>query len=961
MRQTGSRRTCVPLGSRTGTGASVLANKTMWITYAAKKVRLALLLWEGGYARKSALKPASPVPTLPKWNILSNFETQPAPPSPLPDLLNVAVAEVDAEGFITRLNGLAGRYWDWQAGDRLPMPLRYGLAKILRGASKVLEIKPGGLDMLGLPVARTGGWLLIGYDPAEAEVALPGFRTLIEQMPAVAMRLDRQGRIAFISEAAARMTGFDLAHLHDEGFWETAVHEDDRWKARETVQTALEAGNADVFLRMQTRHGRTRWIHLHLFHADPEAAHALEAVALDVTEQREMEAALFQSESLYRTFLEQNPLGLLHLDAEGHVTFENEPFRTLLALGEGTTWIGRNLFEVEGLEAAFLSQLEEVFEDGVLLENIGVRYQPPGSVARDFVVNAAPLRQPAGEIIGAMLMIDEVTQQKQREAALLMHDRYNRAEARLREAAFGSTDYEAFLHAAVEILGEAADADRVHLLMPCSLSEGCTNRVTWTPEGEAQYAPLRVRPQEVGLLLEQTQETPYLHLHADGSDQPLLALTQAAEALWIPFQEGEAFVGVIIVEHTEHDPALAWQDTELPLIADLVQIFSTMRAWMQVDQRYRLTISAIDDCLFNYALTEEDQRRYALLTEQIERLTGYAPARLMGREATDLRWVEDLVLEEDRALVRQHHKQLLRGQDSRIVYRVQHRNGRVRWLQEHAAPQQDTQGRVTVSGLLSDVTEQKEAEAVLLQAKQAAEASDSEKTAFIATMSHEIRTPLGVVHGYAELLSRELEEFENQIDQPLPSEVVEFVEAIQERSQRLMDLVSGLFDLSNLESGTVALKTRRVDVNALIKSATQKIANTLAEKDVALKLRLDRSDPILHSDPQRVEQILDQLLSNAAKFTESGSVHVSSRNEETQVRITIRDTGVGMSNDYLDKLFSPFRQEDNRLNRNFEGTGLGLALVKRLLDLLGGRIEVESKKGKGSTFRLFLPVKPVEG
>jgi signal transduction histidine kinase len=135
------------------------------------------------------------------------------------------------------------------------------------------------------------------------------------------------------------------------------------------------------------------------------------------------------------------------------------------------------------------------------------------------------------------------------------------------------------------------------------------------------------------------------------------------------------------------------------------------------------------------------------------------------------------------------------------------------------------------------------------------------------------------------------------------------------------------------------------------------VAVSLSQKGVDLRVDLDPSDPMIVGDPQRIEQVLDNLLSNAAKFTEEGSVTVrTSTDDGGRASIEITDTGVGISRDYLDRLFMPFVQEDSRLNRRFEGSGLGLPLVKRLLDLMHGEIEIESEKGGGSKFRISLPM-----
>ncbi len=197
--------------------------------------------------------------------------------------------------------------------------------------------------------------------------------------------------------------------------------------------------------------------------------------------------------------------------------------------------------------------------------------------------------------------------------------------------------------------------------------------------------------------------------------------------------------------------------------------------------------------------------------------------------------MSEIVHEEDLSLVRAHHRTLQDGHESRITYRINHRDGSIRWLREYATPRTDATGMTAVNGILSDVSEQKAAEIVLLQAKKEAESSDRLKTAFIATMSHEIRTPLGAVNGFAQLLAKELEEFEEELPYDLPEQVHEFASAISERSQKLLTLVHDLFELSNIEMGKAAMQSKLAEPARLVRASVEKIRLEAERK--GLKLR----------------------------------------------------------------------------------------------------------------------------
>jgi len=318
--------------------------------------------------------------------------------------------------------------------------------------------------------------------------------------------------------------------------------------------------------------------------------------------------------------------------------------------------------------------------------------------------------------------------------------------------------------------------------------------------------------------------------------------------------------------------------------------------------------------------------------------------------------MSEIVHEEDLSLVRAHHRTLQDGHESRITYRINHRDGSIRWLREYATPRTDATGMTAVNGILSDVSEQKAAEIVLLQAKKEAESSDRLKTAFIATMSHEIRTPLGAVNGFAQLLAKELEEFEEELPYDLPEQVHEFASAISERSQKLLTLVHDLFELSNIEMGKAAMQSKLAEPARLVRASVEKIRLEAERKGLKLRFYEHESGIQCFIDERRFTQVMDNLLSNAVKFTEEGSIEVEVRRSNDRLEIQVRDSGVGIAESYRDNLFDPFSQEEEWRNRRYEGTGLGLALVNRLLEMMDGTIEVESQKGVGSSFRVGFPI-----
>ena len=233
-------------------------------------------------------------------------------------------------------------------------------------------------------------------------------------------------------------------------------------------------------------------------------------------------------------------------------------------------------------------------------------------------------------------------------------------------------------------------------------------------------------------------------------------------------------------------------------------------------------------------------------------------------------------------------------------------------------------------------------------AKDAAESADRLKSAFLATMSHELRTPLNSIIGFTGILLQEMVG-------PLNPEQKKQMGMVRASSSHLLELINDVLDLSKIEAGQFQVSRERIDLNAIALKVMQSVQPLALKKGLALRCELPETLAPFLSDRRRVEQILMNLLGNAIKFTESGEIRVRIAPMGAEVRIEVDDTGIGIAPEQLDRLFQPFFQIDTGLTRKYGGTGLGLSICKRLTELLGGRIWVESVPGRGSTFSVLLP------
>jgi PAS domain S-box-containing protein len=398
------------------------------------------------------------------------------------------------------------------------------------------------------------------------------------------------------------------------------------------------------------------------------------------------------------------------------------------------------------------------------------------------------------------------------------------------------------------------------------------------------------------------------------------------------------------------------------VIQDITQRKQSDQALRASEEKHRSLIDHIPDVVW----TADLNRELLYISGNAVKVLGYSSAELL--EQSGQLWLDRIHPQDAKHVSHAYQKLFSDGEKFDVEYQICRKDGQWIWLHDRALTTQPRQGIRCADGIFLDVTQRRLAEAAAQHTKEAAESANLAKSQFLANMSHELRTPLNAIIGFSEILS-------DKTFGDLNVRQLKYSNNILSSGRHLLQLINDILDLAKVEAGRVELMRNTFAVTKALHEV-QTIVKTLAnKKGISLEFEVGANLPVLYADEAKFKQVMYNLLSNAIKFTPDGgrvTVTAAFQNEANgdaraasnialageALRVAVTDTGIGIQARDQARVFKEFEQVDSSYGRRQQGTGLGLALTKRLIELHGGRIWVESEgiEGKGSIFTFLIPL-----
>jgi two-component system sensor histidine kinase/response regulator len=670
---------------------------------------------------------------------------------------------------------------------------------------------------------------------------------------------------------------------------------------------------------------------------------------------RAMTAQISASEEGFRAVFDNVPEAIMITDSGGRIVSVNPHVGDWLGYSEadliGVTMDRLVVGDSEELGACFTGVLA-----GEQLSHSERVYRRADGSTTEVEVTAVPIEYSGDR--GALFLARDVSSRNQAERLAREQSEFASLIVKLTSAFVdvGASRIDLELQLALEALGEYVKADHVYIY---SFSEdGSTMRNTheWIPVDRRSRMELMqgVRTKDYAWLTEPLLRQEDLYIRDVETDPDILKGTrkfllgiETRSLLVVPMVDRGRVTGFMGFDSRQS--RIDWSANQVVLLKIVADVISSAQRRAKYEADLSVLSRASEQSPLAMLITDPNGA-IEFVNPAFTELTGYALNEVLGENPR--------ILKTDLTAPGTHEEMwrtVLDGETWQGTYVNKRKDGSHFWASASISAVRREDGHIThLVGLQEDVTALRKAEEELLRAKNKAEAANSAKSEFLSTMSHEIRTPMNAIIGMGELLD----------DTPLSSQQRRYVEVFTNAGDALLSLINNILDLSKIEAERFDIEETGFDLYDLVEQVAAVMAIRANETGVEMMDRVAPDVPTwVSGDPDRLRQVLVNLMGNAIKFTEEGhvllEVTLDESGEAPVHRFEVSDTGIGIAPDKLGRVFERFTQADSSTTRRFGGTGLGLTISQRLVELMGGEIGVESVEDQGATFWFTLPLKPL--
>ena len=655
--------------------------------------------------------------------------------------------------------------------------------------------------------------------------------------------------------------------------------------------------------------GSTRWRTISKFPIfdDTGNANGLLGMGIDITERKNAEIAIQKKEEAFRSFFENSPVGQSITGIDGSINVN-------IAFCEMLGYSKEELFNINWAHITHPDDVElsenivkSLIEGEIATAKFEKRYIHKNGHIIWTDVSTSLQKNADGKPIYFITSVINITKRKQ--AQLELRDSEEKFEKLFRDAPvlISITDFDSGIYLDINEYALALSGYNRNEVIGHTAAE-----IGWISSEESDKLANKIKSK--GRLLD------YEMKFRCKNGKSIFGLVNGEE-IEISGRKGLLTVSIDITERKQ-------AQTEIQI----------------KEERLRMALEAATDANWEWNIHTSG----AYFSPRWYQILGYKPGEI---ESNTKHWVALAHPDDKDETLKIIYEAVANGTNYEVEFRTKHAKGHWIWcLVKGKVTQIDPNGKpFLISGTMSDITARKEAEIELIEAKKRAEESDRLKSAFLANMSHEIRTPLNCILGFSELLT------DPDID---PGQHTEFLKLINNSGNNLLSIINNVMDLSKIEAGQVVIKQSPFYPKNLIEQLQTEFEFRAHEKRIALNLdpNIPNQKCIINSDENKIRQVLTNFIANAIKFTEIGYVEIGFKIKEKSVKFHVKDTGIGIPKENHDLLFKRFQQVEKSDTRKYGGTGLGLAISKSLVEMLGGKIWLESTEGNGSTFYFTVPI-----